>query len=425
MRIHFVLASILLVSLAAAPARSQGALQLGDLPELEEEREEGLEPEDRKPVGEIYGFVQTDGIFDSGTIDPDWVDAMRPSKLPSFENEFGKDGNTYFSVRQTRFGVKAWMPTKAGQLKGIFEFDLFGVGDDPGQTTFRLRHAYLQYKKFGAGQFHSPFMDIDVFPNSQDYWGPNGMAFFRNVQVRYMPVMGERHHVSIALERPGASGDGGKYDDIIERRGLKPRFPLPDLSAEYRHTGDWGYVEIAGILRRIEWDDFTDDQFDLSGEETGWGLNLSSNLELGPNGNVLKGSLLYGRGVQNYMNDATTDIAVVEDFDDPESPLDGELLPLWALVLFYDINWNDRWTSTVGYSLVDLDYEGTAVDADTFAKGQYVLANIQYHPRPDLMGGVELQWLERDNFADGYSYDSWRVQFSFRYRYSFWLGRYE
>ena len=31
-------------------------------------------------------------------------------------------------------------------------------------------------------------MDIDVFPNSVEYWGPNGMVFFRNVQVRYMPI---------------------------------------------------------------------------------------------------------------------------------------------------------------------------------------------------------------------------------------------
>ena len=30
-------------------------------------------------------------------------------------------------------------------------------------------------------------MDPDVFPNSVEYWGPNGMVFFRNVQVRWMP----------------------------------------------------------------------------------------------------------------------------------------------------------------------------------------------------------------------------------------------
>ena len=34
-------------------------------------------------------------------------------------------------------------------------------------------------------------MDIDVFPNSIEYWGPNGMVFFRNVQVRWMPIQGD------------------------------------------------------------------------------------------------------------------------------------------------------------------------------------------------------------------------------------------
>jgi hypothetical protein len=414
---------LLLLLLAAGPAWSQGALQLADLPELEEVDEDGTEPEEKKPVLQLYGHVMTDMIFDSGAIDPNWTDTMRPTKLPAFENEYGEEGNTHFSVRQTRFGLKSWFPTKAGQVKGIFEWELFGVGADEGQTTFRLRHAYLQFKRFGAGQYWSPFMDIDVFPNSQDYWGPNGMVFFRNIQVRYMPIMSDRNHVSIALERPGASGDGGQYDDIIQARGLTPRFPLPDLSAEYRHTGDWGYVEIAGILRRIEWDDFTEDEFDLDGELTGWGFNLSSNILLGPNGSKLKASLLYGEGVQNYMNDATTDIAVVEDIDDPVAPLKGELLPIWALVAFYDMNWSDTWTSTIGYSLVDIDYDGTAASPSVLTKGQYALTNIQYHPMPNLWGGVELQWLKRDNWQDGFSYDSWRVQFSFKYSYSFWFNK--
>lgn len=413
----------LVVLCLASPAWSQGALNLPGLPELEETDQDGTEPKDKKPIGEIYGFVMTDMIYDNGSIDPNWTDAMRPTRLPSYEGQYGEDGNTYFSVRQTRFGVKSYFPTSVGQVKGIFEFDLFGVGSDEGQTTFRLRHAYLEYKKFGAGQFHSPFMDIDIFPNSQDYWGPNGMVFFRNVQLRYMPVMSDRNHVSVALERPGASGDGGEYDDLIQDRGLTPRFPVPDLSAEYRRTGDWGYLEIAGILRRIEWDDPTPDEFDLSGGATGWGLNLSTGLNLGPNGNRLKGSVLYGEGVQNYMNDATTDIAVVENFDDPVSPLKGQLLPIWALVAFYDINWSDRWTSTVGYSLVDIDYDGTVSLPSALTKGQYALTNIQFHPMRKLMAGAELQWLKRDNRSDGFSYDSWRIQVSARYSYSFRLGR--
>ena len=34
-------------------------------------------------------------------------------------------------------------------------------------------------------------MDPDVFPNSLEYRGPSGMVFFRNVQVRWMPLRGD------------------------------------------------------------------------------------------------------------------------------------------------------------------------------------------------------------------------------------------
>ena len=79
---------------------------------------------------------------------------------------------------------------RSASLKTQFEFELFGTGVDEGQTTFRLRHAYGELGAFGAGQTWSPFMDPDVFPNSLEYWGPTGMVFFRNVQVRWMPVQG-------------------------------------------------------------------------------------------------------------------------------------------------------------------------------------------------------------------------------------------
>ena len=127
---------------------------------------------------------------------------------------------------------RASTPTAVGELKTTFEFELFGTGVDEGQTTFRLRHAYGELGAFGAGQTWSPFMDIDVFPNSLEYWGPTGMVFFRNVQVRWMPIKGDRS-LTIALERPGASGDQGVYADRIELQNIKGRFPLPDLSGEY------------------------------------------------------------------------------------------------------------------------------------------------------------------------------------------------
>jgi hypothetical protein len=115
------------------------------------------------------------------------VRCAAPHETPSFDNEYGDDGKFYSSVRQSRLGVSTQTPTALGDLKTLIEFELFGVGDDAGQTTFRLRHAWGELGQFGAGQYWSAFMDIDVFPNSIEYWGPNAMVFYRNVQARWTP----------------------------------------------------------------------------------------------------------------------------------------------------------------------------------------------------------------------------------------------
>src|SRR4029450_695154 len=80
------------------------------------------------PSLDIYGFAMLDMGYDFGTVgDPDWFDTLRPTRLPSVEDGFGKDGRFFAGVRQTRFGVKGHMPTQWGDLLAHFEFELFGV----------------------------------------------------------------------------------------------------------------------------------------------------------------------------------------------------------------------------------------------------------------------------------------------------------
>jgi hypothetical protein len=380
------------------------------------------ESSEAKTTVDLYGFAMLDMGYDSGQNDPDWFDVMRPTKLPWYEDQYGKDGNFYAGVRQSRFGVKAFIPTSAGEVKTIFEFELFGVGVDAGQTTFRLRHAWGELGQFGAGQTWSPFMDPDVFPNSVEYWGPSGMVFFRNVQLRWTPMAGDDTFM-VALERPGASGDEGKYDEVIEPGRIDGRFPLPDLSARYRMTRPWGHLQIAGILREIKWDDMAPGAYDLSGSGTGWGVNLSTNLKFGDD--VLRGSVVYGEGIENYMNDATVDAGLT---DDPTNPV--ELLPLMGVVAFLDHKWNDKWTTTIGYSMVDID-NSDGQTSDAFATGQYALVNFMYYPAPNVMLGPELQWGSRENKLDGgidpdgnlvESFDDFRIQFSARYSFKHTMG---
>lgn len=371
------------------------------------------------PTIELYGFAMADAGYNADQIQPDWFDVVRPTKLPSFEDEFAPDGNTFFSVRQTRFGVRANFPTGLGEIKTIFEFELFGTGVDAGQTTFRLRHAFGQLGQFGAGQTWSPFMDIDVFPNSLEYWGPSGMVFFRNVQVQWAPVQGDSR-VTFALERPGASADQGVYAGRIELQDVRPKFPLPDFSAEARYGGKWGYVELAGLIRRIEWEDQGTDAFDLSGDATGWGVSLSSNLKPG-NRDVLRLQVIYGEGVENYMNDAPADVGIENNPGNPIAPVRGVPLPVLGVVAFLDHTWSDRFSTALGYSLVDIDNAAQQAP-NAFQRGHYALGNVLFYPVKNVMMGGELQWGRRENFADDFETDIFRVQFSFRYNYSFTFG---
>jgi hypothetical protein len=364
---------------------------------------------------EVYGFAMLDIGHDFKQIHPDWYDTMRVTKLPTFEDEFGRDHSTFAGVRQSRLGVRSSTPTDLGNLNTIFEFELFGTGVDSGQTTFRLRHAWGDIGAIGAGQTWSPFMDPDVFPNTLEYWGPTGMVFFRNVQLRYTPIIGT-HTAMIALERPGASGDQGVYADRVELNGITPRFPLPDFSGAYKYTQKWGYLRAAGILRKINWDDMLEDRFNLSGDAIGWGLNLSSNLK--PTGSdTVRLQFAFGEGIQNYMNDSPVDIGIKNNLSDPARPLIGEPLPIVGIVAFLDHSWSPQYSTSIGYSMQDID-NSDAQAPNAFKTGHYVVGNILYTPVRNVMFGGEIQWGRRENFSDGFHSDGLKLQFSFKYNFS-------
>jgi len=373
------------------------------------------------PSLEIYGFAQADVIADFKQNNPDWYDVNRPSRLPKFENEFGEDGRTYFSVRQSRFGARGVLPTDLGDVKATFEFDMFGVGGDAGQTTIRLRHAWGQWGQFGAGQTNSQFMDGDVFPNTVEYWGPNGMLFFRNVQVFWEPyATTEGSNLRVAIEAPGASGDGGLVADRVELQNITPRFPIPDFTAHYRAATGWGYVQVGGIVRKMAWDDnLPDDAFDLSGSAWGWGVTASSNLKATDN-DTLRVQLTYGEGIQNYFNDAPVDLGP-EFGGSATTPVEGKPLPIFGMTAYLDHNWNSEFSTAVGYSRVDIDNSNLQTP-DAYKAGQYASVNLLHTPVRNVLIGAELLWADRKNFRDGFSSDDIRLQVTFKYSFAQKIG---
>jgi len=400
---------------AAARGEQPSQAQQPSEQELPRQEQKAAEKEKKSSI-DIYGFAQLDSGYQWGQNDPAWFDVVRPTKLPSFPDQFAPNGKVFFSVRQSRFGVKTLTPTHFGDLKTIFEFELFGTGVNAGQTTFRLRHAYGELPHVGAGQTWSPFMDPDVFPNSLEYWGPPGMVFFRNIQARYMPVNNDKLRIIFAAEQPGASADQGVYAGRVELQNIKTKFDMPDFSWQTRVMGGWGHVQVAGIFRKITWIDTTPNPtFRLGDTVLGWGVNASSNLNFTKK-DVGRFQVVYGKGIENYMNDAPVDIAIKNNFSSPIRPILGVPLPVLGVVSFLDHNWNDRYSTSLGYSLVNISNSNGQVPSD-YHQGHYALANLLYHPVPAVTIGSEFQFGRRINFTDGFNVNDYRLQFSFKYAF--------
>ena len=370
---------------------------------------------------EVYGFAMVDMGYNFDQIDPRWFDALRLNRLPKYKDQFAPNGTFFFGVRQTRFGVKGYTPTKLGDLTVRFEFDMFGTGSDEGQTTMRLRHAYGQLGKFLAGQAHSPFMDEDVWPNTLEYWGPCGMVFYRNVQVRFMPINDADKELWIALERPGAGADKGTIsipeDPLINLDSVKAKLSAPDISAHFKKRGKWGSVQLAGIFRPLKWQDvrFNKGGTDLSGSATGWGANLSAAINL-TKSTVFRGNIVYGEGIENYMQDAPNDIGTVVT-GVPSKPIDGKALPVTGIMAWIDHNWNPTWWTSLGYSTVSIENTATAAGTTSYKYGQYASFTIGTTPVKNTMAAVEFQWGQREG-EDGFKADIQKIQFSFKYNFS-------
>jgi hypothetical protein len=368
---------------------------------------------------EIYGFAQADAIYDFGRMNPDWDDAFRPSKIANPEGIYGSDGQASVSVKQSRFGVKGTMPTAEGHdpVNFVFEFDLFGVGSDAGQTTFRLRKAYGEWGSLLVGQTNSIFMDIDVFPNTIDYWGPDGMVFWRNVQIRWTPWKTEHSSFAIGIEEPSNDVDAGQIREIDPTLGenIQSDEKVPNLVAHWRTAGDWGHVQVAGILRDLGYDTKGTQNNKPKGSVTGWGANLSGTINTIGRDKILW-QYVYGHGIAAYMNDGGMDLAPqgpLPSEADPDGNAHAEAVPLTGIVAYYDHYWNDKFSTSIGYSTTYVNNTNWQTP-DTYKKGQYTSVNLLYYPVPNVMMGGEVLWGDLE-YKDGSTQDDTRVQFSVKY----------
>jgi hypothetical protein len=360
--------------------------------------------EEPKPKVDFYGQIMLDAIYDANQMNPTWNATLRPSQIPVTcpgDAGCGKDGATIFSIRQSTLGVKTSGSSSLGEIKTDFVFDLFG---SDGGTHVHWLHAWAEIGMYGIGQYESVFMDLDTFPNTIDYWGPSGMVFLRNPQLRVTPFNRDGMTAMFSLESPNSAIDTGKLTQVDPdwAAGVTGWNNYPDFVAAFRMDRNWGHFRVAGILREVGYQSTTNPGGDPSGHKTGYGLNLSGSYKM-TDKDGLTWQLVDGKAIASYMNDGGVDLA-------PDASAKASTVGSLGWFVYYNRSWTSMWSSAIGYSEHRQDNVGGQLGT-AFKQGSYFSANLLYYPAKRVMTGAELLWGQLET-KGGPSAADRRIQFS-------------
>ena len=195
-----------------------------------------------------------------------------PGSIPVGAADEGTDLDA--GVQFSRFWFSTDNEIDGKKFKGYLEMDLFGgaLGNEAATNTYgvTIRHAFVSYGNWLAGQTWSNFQDLAALPDAVDFVGPTeGTVFVRQTQVRYT-----NGPWSVSLENPetlltpyrGGAGRISSDDNYV-----------PDLTARYLTKGDWGHFTVAGLARQLRYETTTG----IDADGSGYGLSVSGKYNLG------------------------------------------------------------------------------------------------------------------------------------------------
>ena len=343
----------------------------------------------------IGGFVKMNIVQNFDTIGS--PDRFIVGTIPTDPDSSG-DSEVSLTVSQSRLNFDLRDQTSLGVMRAFIEGDFAGGAD-----TFRLRHAYGQFRDLMAGKTWSAFTDRAAAPEEIDFEGISGKLNVRQAQVRYFPQIGRDWNLLVSLEDPAP--------DVTDGDGLSQ---LPDTIISFRRTWfDRWHVKTGLLLRQIRarWD--LDPA--IKRKETGWGLTVSAKTAVprwDPRDNFMF-QLNYGDGYGRYVNDLET----VGGQDAVFDPLTGEMKTLKVLASYAAFQkwWKDGLRSTFIASFVNVNNLNFQV-GDAYHKTQRLSGNLIWSPTPRIdLGGEFLLGKRHDK--DGATGDASQLQLSAKYRF--------
>jgi len=317
----------------------------------------------------------------------------------------GDGPRTAFTANTSRFNVDFRTPTGIGQIRAFIEGDFAGPNN-----SFRLRHAYAQYRGFIVGQTWTTFSDPEAAPEDIDFEGISAKNEIRQPQIRYAFMVGKTTRVAVAAETPSVSITGGQGVNQV-----------PDLIAKavFRPKKD-AHVQLAGVLRQVRGQ--SDANPAVTQSVYAWGLSVSASWPF--RRWKLTDTIVFqangGVGVARYINDLNSMGAEDGVFDTTNDTLHA--LPVYGWYVAYQHMWR-AWETTRKMNLrSSLILSWVYVNnfafevPSSYARTQRYAGNVVFSPSPRIDVGLEYLWGERVNL-DGQSGWSDQVQFVAYFRF--------
>ncbi|WGQ11953.1 DcaP family trimeric outer membrane transporter [Pedobacter gandavensis] len=341
---------------------------------------------------QIGGFIQTDAIHDFHNNNSPLGFLSSGIDIPN-----AKKSNTSYSVAASRFNLSGQIPIEGKGLKTVLEFDLFNSSFSP-----NLRMAYAEYGKVLVGMYWSNFMDVDAYPNTLDYNGPNSMTYGRQVQFRVTLPVSKTTDVVLALEDPES------FLTLPDESGFKALKQVPDLTASIQYSKNGSHLRFASVLHPIVYQNTLQERE----SKVGYGLTASGVLQQPGNKDNFVFQASYGQGISKYINDIGPD-----NYDGVYNPATSslEILGVWGLSASYDHWWSDKFSSTAGWGYLNLNNKGVVAN-QSFKSSNYGILNLIYYPNSFIKGGMEYLYGTRKN-VNGDSANNSRIQLTLQFRF--------
>jgi hypothetical protein len=342
----------------------------------------------------IGGYVKTTMVTNFDALE--FTDRFITGSIPASDVE-GVEAESSITAAQSRLNFDLREPTEFGMLRAFIEGDFASDSD-----TFRLRHAFGQWRRALVGKTWSAFVDTEASPEEVDFEGLNGRISVRQSQIRLMPRLGERFEFQLSLEDPNPRVSNG---DGVTR--------APDLIASGRFN--WGerlHMKLGVIGRQIRAKPLAGGGLQT---KNGWGLTLSGRFStpLFDERDSLLFQLNGGSGIGRYVND----LASVGEFDGifDEESAKLELFDIRAGYASWQHWWSEALRSNLTFGVVDVD-NPDFVDPTAYRRTLRASANLIWTPTPRIDVGTELLWGSREN-EDGSDGEATQLQMSARYRF--------